>query len=150
MSLIAFGVGHSLLELDQIEATLANEVAKVDFRELLEPRMTRVLTLGIFLAVFQQWCGINVIFNYAEEVYRGAGYGVSDILFNIVVTGSVNLLFTLVALGFVDRFGRRPLMLFGCAGIAVLGARRPSASTAMSTADACACFAAFVSASEAT
>jgi len=46
------------------------------------------------IAVFQQWCGINVIFNYAQEVFASAGYSVSDILFNIVITGSVNLIFT--------------------------------------------------------
>lgn len=87
--------------------------------ELLAPGMLRVLGIGVFLAVLQQWSGINVIFNYAEEIYRNAGYGVSDILFNIVVTGSINLVFTLAALGFVDRLGRRPLMLAGCAGVAV-------------------------------
>ena len=86
--------------------------------ELLAPGMLKVLGVGIFLAVLQQWSGINVIFNYAEEIYRNAGYGVSDILFNIVITGSINLVFTLVALGFVDRLGRRPLMLAGCAGVA--------------------------------
>jgi SP family xylose:H+ symportor-like MFS transporter len=75
--------------------------------------------IGVSLAVLQQWSGINVIFNYAEEVYHNAGYGVSSILFNIVITGTINLLFTLVALGLVDRFGRRALMLFGCAGIAM-------------------------------
>jgi MFS family permease len=76
-----------------------------------------MLAIGVLLAVLQQWSGINVIFNYAEEIYRGAGYGVNDILFNIVITGAINLLFTLVALGFVDRVGRRPLMLVGCAGV---------------------------------
>ncbi|HYW43614.1 MAG TPA: sugar porter family MFS transporter [Bryobacteraceae bacterium] len=87
--------------------------------ELLAPGMLKVLGIGVFLAVLQQWSGINVIFNYAEEIYRNAGYGVSDILFNIVITGSINLVFTLVALGFVDRLGRRSLMLAGCVGIAV-------------------------------
>jgi sugar porter (SP) family MFS transporter len=86
--------------------------------ELLAPGMPRVLAIGVVLAVLQQWCGINVIFNYAEEIYRGAGYGVSGVLFNIVITGSVNLVFTMAALGFVDRVGRRTLMLAGCAGIA--------------------------------
>jgi SP family xylose:H+ symportor-like MFS transporter len=76
-----------------------------------------ILITGVFLAVLQQWSGINVLFNYAEEVYRNAGYGVSDVMFNIVITGTINLVFTLVALGFVDRFGRRPLMLLGCAAI---------------------------------
>ena len=79
----------------------------------------RTLLIGIVLAVLQQWSGINILFNYAEEIYRGAGYGVNDVLFNIVITGAINLLFTLVALRVVDNWGRRPLMLFGCAGIAV-------------------------------
>jgi sugar porter (SP) family MFS transporter len=79
----------------------------------------RVLLVGVVLAVLQQWSGINVIFNYAEEIYRSAGYGVNDILFNIVVTGAVNLLFTFIALRTVDRWGRRPLMLAGCAAIAI-------------------------------
>jgi SP family xylose:H+ symportor-like MFS transporter len=77
----------------------------------------KLLAIGIVLAVLQQWSGINVIFNYAEEIYRGAGYGVNDILFNIVITGAINLVFTLAAMGFVDRLGRRTLMLAGCAGI---------------------------------
>ena len=85
---------------------------------LLAPGMRKVLGIGVFLAVLQQWSGINVIFNYAEEIYRNAGYGVNDILFNIVITGSINLVFTLVALGFVDKVGRRTLMLAGCAAVA--------------------------------
>lgn len=89
------------------------------WRELFSPGIVKILTIGVALAVLQQWSGINVIFNYAEEVYRNAGYGVSGILFNIMITGAINLLFTLVALGLVDRFGRRALMLGGCAGIAL-------------------------------
>ena len=81
-----------------------------------EPSMRKVLVLGVVLAVFQQWCGINVIFNYAEEIFHAAGYDISAVLKNIAWTGSVNLAFTFVALGMVDRGGRRPLMLFGSAG----------------------------------
>ena len=82
--------------------------------------MRKVLVLGVVLAVFQQWCGINVIFNYAEEIFRAAGYDISTVLKNIAWTGSVNLAFTFVALGAVDRAGRRPLMLLGSAGLAVI------------------------------
>jgi MFS family permease len=82
--------------------------------------MRRVLVLGVVLAVFQQWCGINVIFNYAEEIFRAAGYDISSVLKNIAWTGSVNLVFTFVALGTVDRLGRRPLMLIGAGGLALL------------------------------
>jgi SP family arabinose:H+ symporter-like MFS transporter len=106
-------------ELDDIQATLASEVARVDFRELLEPKMKRILALGVFLAVFQQWCGINVVFNYAQEIFSAAGYQVSDILFNIVVTGATNFVFTFVAIYTVDRVGRRVLMLLGAAGLAI-------------------------------
>ena len=90
------------------------------FRALLEPGLARILVVGIVLAVYQQWCGINVIFNYAQEIFTAAGYGVSEVLFNIVVTGTVNLAFTLVAIRLVDRVGRRPLMIAGSAGLAVV------------------------------
>jgi sugar porter (SP) family MFS transporter len=107
-------------ELEGIEATLADETARVDFRELLDPKLLPILALGVFLAVLQQWCGINVVFNYAQEVLAAAGYQVSDILFNIVVIGVTNLVFTLLAIGTVDRVGRRPLMLVGTAGLATI------------------------------
>src|SRR6267142_4687474 len=104
-----------------IQSTLASEESqRVRFAELLEPKMRKVIVLGVVIAVFQQWCGINVIFNYAEEIFHAAGYDISTVLKNIAWTGSVNLVFTLVALGIVDRGGRRPLMLFGSAALAVI------------------------------
>jgi SP family xylose:H+ symportor-like MFS transporter len=106
-------------ELSEVFATLRPRGSGAGWSELVAPGMLKVLGVGVFLAVLQQWSGINVIFNYAEDIYRGAGYGVSDILFNIVITGTINLVFTLVAFGFVDRLGRRALMLAGCAAIAV-------------------------------
>jgi len=113
--------------IEDIKKTLAGEeIARVNFRDLFEPKLRRIVILGVFLAVLQQWCGINVIFNYAQEVFAAAGYGVSGIMFNIVITGIVNLLFTFVAIYTVDRFGRRILMLIGAGGLAgiyaILGA----------------------------
>ncbi len=106
--------------LKEIQETIGSgPQQQIRWADLLASGVVRVLGIGVFLAVLQQWSGINVIFNYAEEIYRSAGYGVSDILFNIVITGAINFVFTLVALSFVDRFGRRPLMLFGCAGIGI-------------------------------
>jgi len=113
------GTGYGEFELTDIKQTLENEVGSVNFRELFEPQMLKILAIGVFLAVFQQWCGINVIFNYAEEIFSAAGYGVSDILFNIVITGAVNLIFTFVAIFTVDRWGRRPLLLIGAAGLTI-------------------------------
>lgn len=112
------GTTHATNALNEIRATLTASLGKADFRTLLSPKMGKVLFLGVALAVLQQWCGINVIFNYAEEVFTAAGYKVSDILFNIVVTGAVNLLFTLIALETVDKRGRRGLMLIGSGGLA--------------------------------
>ena len=114
------GGSYATVVLAEIESTLVNETKKVRFRALLDPRLSSVLILGVVLAVFQQWCGINVIFNYAEEIFQAAGYDVSDVLKNIAWTGSVNLVFTFVAIGFVDWGGRRPLMLFGAAGLAII------------------------------
>lgn len=120
------GEAYACAEAADVEATLrgAHQAARVT--ELLKPRLLSLVALGVFLAVFQQWCGINVIFNYAEEIFRSAGYDVSGTMFNIVITGLVNLLFTFVAIRSVDRWGRRPLMLLGAGGLcltyALLGA----------------------------
>ena len=79
-----------------------------------------VLTIGIIVAIFQQWCGTNVIFNYAQEIFQGAGYDVDNTFINIVVTGIANLIFTFVAIYTVDRLGRRALMLIGAGGLAAI------------------------------
>jgi sugar porter (SP) family MFS transporter len=90
-----------------------------ELRALLDPGVKGIVLVGVGLAVLQQWSGINSIFNYAEEIYRSAGYRIGEVMFNIVITGAVNLVFTLVAIAVVDRAGRRALMLAGCAAIGV-------------------------------
>lgn len=113
------GVEYARREVADIQTTLASEeIATVRYSDLLEPKLLKIVWLGVFLAVFQQWCGINTIFNYAQEIFSAAGYSVGDIMFNIVITGLVNLVFTFVAIFAVDRFGRKALMLIGSAGLA--------------------------------
>ncbi len=118
------GAEYAEEEYRRMEATIEkdrkNSPSRAGFRQMLHPSMRRVLVIGIVLAVFQQWCGINVIFNYAQEIFQAAGYGISDTLMNIVVTGVTNVVFTLVAIFLVDRIGRRPLLLFGAGGLAVI------------------------------
>jgi MFS transporter, SP family, arabinose:H+ symporter len=80
--------------------------------------MRKVLVIGLVIAVFQQWCGTNVIFNYAQEIFQSAGFTLDDVLFNIVITGIANLIFTFVAIFTVDRLGRRALMKIGAGGLA--------------------------------
>lgn len=79
-----------------------------------------VLLIGVVIAVFQQWSGTNVIFNYAQEIFSDAGYDLGEMLFNIVLTGITNVVFTFVAIYTVDRLGRKKLMLFGAGGLAVI------------------------------
>jgi len=83
-------------------------------------RYRSALVLGLFIAVFQQWCGTNVIFNYAEEIFKGAGYDVNGMFINIVVTGIANVIFTVVAMATVERWGRRTLMLIGSLGLGII------------------------------
>lgn len=106
-------------EMTNIKATLDDVTEKIDFKALFNPKFKDVLLIGIVIAVFQQWCGINTVFNYAEEIFTAAGYGVSDTLFNIVITGTVNLIFTLVAMFTVDKWGRKKLMVFGALGLTI-------------------------------
>lgn len=80
----------------------------------------KILFLGVFIAVFQQWCGTNVIFNYAQEIFQGAGYDLGDMMFNIVLTGITNVIFTFVAIYTIDRIGRRKLMLAGAGVLALI------------------------------
>ena len=115
------GADYAERETQSIAETISQEeVAHVRFGDLLEPRLLPILGLGVFLAVFQQWCGLNVVFNYAQEVFEAAGYAVDEVMMSIVITGVVNLVFTFVAMATVDRLGRRPLMLLGAGGLTVI------------------------------
>ncbi|MEI7524190.1 MAG: sugar porter family MFS transporter [Mariniphaga sp.] len=114
------GTEYAVHEQTEISATLHQTSTKIDWKVLSSKKVRPVLILGVVLAVFQQWCGINVIFNYAEEVFTSAGYSVGDMLFNIVITGTVNLIFTILAMRMVDSWGRRKLMLLGAGGLAII------------------------------
>jgi SP family sugar porter-like MFS transporter len=115
------GGTYATREVSNIRDTLSQEeIGRVNPMDLFEPRLFKILLLGIFLAVFQQWSGLNVIFNYAPEVFAAAGYDVSQIMLQIVITGTVNLLFTFVAIYTVDKAGRRALMMIGSLGLALI------------------------------
>jgi MFS transporter, SP family, xylose:H+ symportor len=114
------GAVYAHTELAAISASLRGESgSRIEWKAFFSGNIRKLLLIGVALAVLQQWSGINILFNYAEEVYRSAGFGISGILFDIVITGAINLLFTLVAITFVDRVGRRRLMLLGCIGVGV-------------------------------
>ena len=98
----------------------AGKKAEAGLRELLQHKYGRVLLLGLVIAVFQQWCGTNVIFNYAQEIFVGAGFNVDGMFINIVITGIANVLFTIVALYTIEKWGRRTLILLGAGGLGLI------------------------------
>lgn len=115
------GETYARQELAAIDASsFAEKDKQGGFKQLLHPSMRKVLLIGIVMAVLQQWCGINVIFNYAQEIFMAAGYGVSDVLMNIVVTGVTNVVFTILAMFVVDRWGRKALTLIGAFGLTII------------------------------
>lgn len=111
---------YATVEYNSIIKSLDNDDTTTIFSQLKSPKLKPVLILGVVLAVFQQWCGINVIFNYAEDIFKAAGFGVSDILFNIVITGIINLIFTFIAIYTVDKLGRRKLLLLGSLALSLI------------------------------
>jgi len=104
-------------ELARIEEALTKD--KAILAELFRPGMRTVLVIGIVLAILQQTSGINVIMYYAPEIFKQVGSGTGDALLQTIAVGSVNLLFTFVAIWAVDRLGRKPLMIVGAAGMAL-------------------------------
>ena len=96
------------------------ERKEAGLRELMQAKYGKVLLLGLVIAVFQQWCGTNVIFNYAQEIFVGAGYNVDGMFINIVITGIANVVFTFVALYTIEKWGRRTLMLIGSLGLGII------------------------------
>lgn len=112
------GEEYARRELDAMATATAEEQG--GFKLLWSASMRKVLLLGVVMAVLQQWCGINVIFNYAQEIFTAAGYGVSEVLLNIVVMGITNVVFTVLAMSVIDRWGRKALTLMGCFGLTAI------------------------------
>lgn len=113
------GMEYAKEVMKNVDSTLDDSSEKAVYKSLFNKLYFPVLMIGFVIAVFQQWSGINVVFNYADEIFKAAGYGVSDTLLNIVITGAVNLVFTIVAMFTVDKWGRKKLMTFGAIGLAL-------------------------------
>jgi sugar porter (SP) family MFS transporter len=108
-------------EVSFIRETISeDEVDRVNFRDLLEPGLLRILLLGIFIAVLQQWCGMNVIFYYAADIFRAAGFDILQMMGQIVIIGSVMVVSVIITILIVEKSGRKALMLLGTGGLAVI------------------------------
>jgi len=93
---------------------------KQSYKAVFEKSVRPAVIVGITLAVFQQFCGINVVFNYTSTIFESVGANLNRQLFETVAIGVVNLVFTLIAMWQVDKLGRRPLMLGGALGLSVV------------------------------
>lgn len=114
------GKETAVMLVSEVRNAAQETVNKVKLSQLFKGKSFKIVVIGIVIAILQQWCGINVVFNYAQEIFTAAGYSVSDMLFNIVLTGVVNVIFTFVGMYTVDRLGRRSLMLFGTIGLSLI------------------------------
>ncbi|MCB0568917.1 MAG: sugar porter family MFS transporter [Phaeodactylibacter sp.] len=101
----------------EIKATLLEESGTL--RELFSGRFRKSIIIGILLALFTQFQGINAIMYYAPEIFKAVGVGQNSAFAQTVIVGVINVLFTFVAIWLVDRVGRKALLLVGGAGMGV-------------------------------
>jgi len=113
------GAEQAQEELRNIERSFNEKVAGVGFGALLGRRMRFIMFIALAIAFFQQITGINAIFYYLPTIFVQAGGGVNAAFKQAVLVGLVNLVMTLVAMRFIDRLGRKPLLVIGSAGMAV-------------------------------
>ncbi|MEO6288977.1 MAG: sugar porter family MFS transporter [Ginsengibacter sp.] len=105
--------------LADIELSLRG-ITKTSYAAAFKKAVLPAVLIGIGLAVFQQFCGINTVFNYAPKIFQSIGASQDDQLLQTVFIGGVNVVFTVLAMLLVDKLGRKPLMLFGAGALAIL------------------------------
>ncbi len=106
------GVEFARHTIADVSRTGVNKV-KQTYAAVFDKAVRPAVLIGITLAVFQQFCGINVVFNYTSTIFESVGADLDRQLFETVAIGLVNLVFTLVAMWQIDKLGRKPLMLIG-------------------------------------
>ncbi len=111
------GARKAKTELDEIKVAL--NIEKSSFSDIVKPGVRKALMIGIILCIFSQVTGINAIMYYAPEIFKATGDASSSALMQTVLVGVINVLFTLVAIKYVDKWGRRTLLLIGSSGMAV-------------------------------
>ena len=91
----------------------------LSIKELFKPALRTVLTIGLVIGILQQITGINSVFFYAPMIFEQSGIGTDASFVQAILVGLVNLVFTIIAIALIDRLGRKPLLIFGVAGIVV-------------------------------
>ncbi len=115
------GEDKSHIVFNEIEASLHEEINKDKARwsDVFSKRMKTVLIIGFGIAFFQQITGINAIFYYAPMIFEMAGGGTDAAFLQAAILGVTNVVMTVAAMLLIDKFGRKPLLYIGAAGICI-------------------------------
>ncbi|MDX1285231.1 MAG: MFS transporter, partial [Draconibacterium sp.] len=106
-------------EITEIKESLKGNEKRGTLKDAFKKKYSVILFIGIFLAIFQQWSGINVIFFYAPDIFAKANLGIDAALFQTTLIGLMNIIFTILAMKVIDKMGRKVLMLIGALGMAI-------------------------------
>ena len=108
-------------DIKEIETSIHSDMnrEKVSISELFKPALTFVLTIGVVISILQQITGINSVFFYAPMIFEQSGIGTDASFVQAILVGITNLVFTILAIAFIDKFGRKPLLVVGVSGIAI-------------------------------
>ena len=112
--------GH--IKVNEIDASLASDYHKPSFKDLYDNSLGRIrpiVWIGVGLAAFQQFVGINVVFYYGAVLWQAVGFGESDALLINVVSGALSIGAVVAAILFVDKLGRKPLLVIGSLGMSI-------------------------------
>ncbi len=99
----------------EIQTTLNNE-DEVEFKDLFTKKLSRPMILALLVCVLSEACGCSVVFYYGPMIFEEAGFALGDSLGGFAVIAIVNLLATLLAIAFIDKVGRKKLLMVGSAG----------------------------------
>lgn len=112
----------AIAKVKDIKSTV-RENSRPNLRDLVSKYTNKIhplIWIGITISALQQFTGINVIFYYGSTLWRAAGFGEADALLTNVISGSVNIIFTFIAIILIDKVGRKPLLLIGSIGQAIM------------------------------
>jgi len=116
------GIEDVTADLDTMQASIDEDARSVaGWKTVFELQWRRPLTIGVALAVLQQLTGINAVIYYANQIFEAAGFvsPTSQSLATLWAIGAVNVIATFVAVVWVDRFGRKPLLFIGTTGMGI-------------------------------
>ncbi|MFO7864862.1 MAG: sugar porter family MFS transporter, partial [Salinivirgaceae bacterium] len=112
-------VAEKEIELVKLSLNKGEKKEKLRIGELFKPALKLVLTIGIVVAVLQQITGINSVFFYAPMIFEQTGIGTDASFSQAIIVGLTNLVFTVLAILFIDKLGRKPLLIYGVGSIAL-------------------------------